>query len=48
MERTKARWKGAAMKVRELVGRLSGFDPEAEIQLQLGSRHFANLLHADP
>ena len=29
------------MKVRELIGRLSGFDPEAEIQLQLGSRHFA-------
>lgn len=29
------------MKVHELIGRLRGFDPEAEVRLQLGSRDFA-------
>jgi hypothetical protein len=29
------------MKVRELIGRLRGFDPEAEVRLRLGSRDFA-------
>ena len=29
------------MKVRELIGRLREFEPEAEVRLQLGSRDFA-------